>query len=121
MLETTGVAADSPSYYISNEEIRLLCLSYKEIVDEMPAIYSYKHDDPAHFRVPQELVIYEQYKKIYGDALWKIGANTDALNAGDNSPENAGHERDRDCDERKDDFEGSVTEEKTTRLSQNVA
>jgi len=77
MLEATGIAFDIKPFYVSNEEIRRLCLVYKEILDEIPAIRYYQHDEPAHLRVPKEEEIYAAYKEIYGDALWKVGVEFD--------------------------------------------
>ena len=39
----------------------------------MPTIFAYKHDDPAHLRVPRENMVYEEYKRLYGDELWRVG------------------------------------------------
>ena len=73
MLKTTGISPDTRPFFVSNQEIRLLCLAYKEICDEMPAIFAYKHDDPAHLRVPRETRVYEEYKRLHGDELWRVG------------------------------------------------
>jgi len=74
IFDSTGIPTNTRSYFISNEEIRLLCLAYKEICDEIPLIFGYKHDDPAHLRVPKEQEIYRRFKEIHGDRLWRVEA-----------------------------------------------
>jgi len=73
MLQSTGISADTRPYFVSNEEICLLCLAYKEILTEVPAIFGYQHDEPAHLRVPKENDIYRAYKLVHGGDLWKLG------------------------------------------------
>lgn len=73
MLDSTNIDRNTRPYYVSNKEIRLLCLAYKEICDEIPAIYHYHHADPGHLRMPIESEIYERYKEIYGEDLWRVG------------------------------------------------
>ena len=103
MFDSTGVHPYVRPYYLSNEEIRLLCLSYKEICDEIPAIYGYAHADPAHLRVPIEQEIYERYKEIHGDDLWRVGAD---LKSGGG----VGEEGKKDGEEGKKDGEGLCME-----------